>query len=645
MEEEAELIDVEYRYNVYPESKFQSDEVLRRVDSQVWEPIRILPWFSLGNLDYQTEEYIKHVVKAGVAYLEKLMLIERVVGKLKFSSSRKSCGDNIVIPSSHRNVGVDADVVIYVTANRNSPWCNGGGFAFAGVCKRDYSKRRPIAGYMNYCKVSSEQRRKKWRSDVQIAVHELSHVLFWLNSHFKVWRDENGSERGLDNVLKCEDILGDERCYIVSPNVKRTVQEHFNCKTAKGLELEHQGQAGTRNQHMDAKLYQEDVMTGIADSTMRVYSTLNLAMMHDSGWYYPNYGREGKLNWGKGKGCKFLETCVSNGQTLFTDHFCTKVGYSGCLHNNRGRGTCDLRKGQKIPQQYQYFRDETMGGKLFSNYCPILRPKTDINEGSGMCNDPSDGFLLDIEIYGSYHGEESRCIEGSLFSKNFPSSYFQDSVCYEIKCIGSAPFWSGVEVKLASGSSLTCKDSDFGNKKTLVGYNGFILCPDVALLCPGYDEKPTYCDNGDWNSKGLYCECWLGYTGKRCSAKLREGDSVGCHWDDAVLRITHPSIAAPGNSKVLRSLGGMGSPYASVKLTSLLFTNSNIDGCGSSFGRLGLVGKVVYVRSGGCELWRKAYNAQKAGAAGILIASPHNSYIAPLAKSAYVTIPVRVVTG
>lgn len=61
-----------------------------------------------------------------------------------------------------------------------------------------------------------------------------------------------------------------------------------------------------------------------------------------------------------------------------------------------------------------------MGGQVFTNYCPILRPTTGINEDSGMCNDPSDGFLSDIEIYGSYHGEASRCIEGSLFAKNLP---------------------------------------------------------------------------------------------------------------------------------------------------------------------------------------------------------------------------------
>jgi len=70
-----------------------------------------------------------------------------------------------------------------------------------------------------------------------------------------------------------------------------------------------------------------------------------------------------------------------------------------------------------------------------------------------------------------------------------------------------------------------------------------------------------------------------------------------------------------------------------------------LNGCGSSFGTLNVVGKVIYVRAGTCEQWRKAYNAEKAGAAGVLISSPYNNHISPLDQSPYVSIPVRVVTG
>jgi len=223
--------------------------------------------------------------------------------------------------------------------------------------------------------------------------------------------------------------------------VKQAVRDHFKCKTTKGLELEYQGGVGTSNQHMDAQLYQEDIMTGITDNTMRVYSTLNLAMMHDSGWYNPYYGREGRLSWGKGKGCAFLDnSCIVKGVTSFSDHFCTGIGAGGCLQNNRGRGKCDLQKGISIPSQFRYFKDPTVGGHKFANYCPILRPNAGINEATGMCNDPSDGFFRDIDTYGSYHGAASRCILGSFYDKRQPVSYFQDSVCYEIKCLGTAPF-------------------------------------------------------------------------------------------------------------------------------------------------------------------------------------------------------------
>jgi len=175
MQEEEEIVDVEYRYNVFPKSRVETNEVRRRADDQVWEPIRIFPYFSLGNLDDQTAEYIKHVVKAGVASLEKLMNVERVVGKLKLSAN-KNCGPQNTIHSDHSDIGVDADVVIYILAVENAPTCSGV-VAYAGSCMRD-RKGRPIAGYINYCKLSSEHRRTKWRSDVEIAVHELSHILF-----------------------------------------------------------------------------------------------------------------------------------------------------------------------------------------------------------------------------------------------------------------------------------------------------------------------------------------------------------------------------------------------------------------------------------------------------------------------------------
>jgi len=178
-EDEFDIIDVNYRHNIFPKVSVSRS----RTDDNLWEPIRILAYFDLRNLDSHTQEYLQHVVIAAVKYLEKLIRVERVDGKLIISGSKSMCG-YVTIPDRHRTVGIDADVVIYVTATQNSDWCQGV-YAFAGTCKRDRSKRRPVAGFINYCSFSSGQRRRRWRTEIEIAVHEMSHSLFFLTSHYR----------------------------------------------------------------------------------------------------------------------------------------------------------------------------------------------------------------------------------------------------------------------------------------------------------------------------------------------------------------------------------------------------------------------------------------------------------------------------
>jgi len=135
------------------------------------------------------------------------------------------------------------------------------------------------------------------------------------------------------------------------------------------------------------------------------------------------------------------------------------------------------------------------------------------------------------------------------------------------------------------------------------------VCPKLDIVCPAYDENPTHCDNGDWvtSKDGGYCECWVGYAGDRCSAKLREEDASGCHWDDLMVRITNTAIKSSDKSKIIRSVGGMGPKYSKVvDQTDLVFTSKNLDGCQPSFGSLDLQGKVLYVRNGACADWIKA---------------------------------------
>ena len=95
---------------------------------------------------------------------------------------------------------------------------------------------------------------------------------------------------------------------MVTPRVVQEVRDHFNCPTLEGAELEDQGGDGTALTHWEKRLFQVEIflymdyeifsvvlqveaMTGTVNTAEPVYSRLTLALLEDSGWYYPDYTR------------------------------------------------------------------------------------------------------------------------------------------------------------------------------------------------------------------------------------------------------------------------------------------------------------------------------------------------------------------
>lgn len=50
-------------------------------------------------------------------------------------------------------------------------------------------------------------------------------------------------------------------------------------------------------------------MTGNYERTFGIVSIFTWALLEDSGWYIPNYEFMDDIQWGKGKGCLFLDIC------------------------------------------------------------------------------------------------------------------------------------------------------------------------------------------------------------------------------------------------------------------------------------------------------------------------------------------------
>eukprot|EP00495_Collosphaeridae_sp_1-RS-2012_P004699 TRINITY_DN399_c0_g1_i8.p1 TRINITY_DN399_c0_g1~~TRINITY_DN399_c0_g1_i8.p1 ORF type:complete len:601 (-),score=54.08 TRINITY_DN399_c0_g1_i8:188-1990(-) len=412
-----------------------------------------------------------------------------------------------------------------------------------------------------------------------------------------------------------------------------------------GAELESQGEVYTQWKHWDAQYFFEEILTGYIDGSPRTFSGLNLALMEDSGWYEANWGREGKLKWGKGNGCTFSSgSCIKNGYPT-SDHYCND-NKMGCTHWARGVGSCDLRAhGSSIPKYFQYFHDSSHGGDKYANYCPIMKPMIDENEFTSMCNDETDNWLLDMVDHGALHSAESRCVEGAIARPGYSLQGNSYAICYPHTCIGTAPDWEGVKIRVFD-KDIICLKNDSGKKMSLGGgYSGSIKCPVLHQICPSDESNPLYCDNGDWINVGTegegYCECWPGFSGIKCTAYFREQSPDGCHWDEANVVIEHDSILSSNHEKIVKSIGGLGPNRYTVEPTYMRWSSRKDTGCKAlSYSVKHLI---VALWEGTCSFQTKALNAQDAGAAAVLIVSNNNFGHQSLTDSSHVRIPVRQV--
>lgn len=642
-------VEVEYKNHSFPRPYDNSTR--RRTNDGTFQPIRFHTHIEDRGLDEETTEYLTAIVDAAVGYLSKLMNVSPVEGNLylcpSYKRSRGTCKDTcgeVELPKEHLYDGIpNADTVLYAFADPEAKWCTGGVYAYAGMCFRD-GYGRPIAGRINFCQLKG--RRRKWRSDVEVALHEISHVVFASTSYFKRFRDEDGNLRPENTVWKKIKDGSHERGFVISPRVKEWVRDHFSCSSMLGGELESQGASYTQWKHWDAQYFFEEIMTGYIDGSPRTFSGLNLALMEDSGWYEANWGREGKLKWGKGQGCSFAHgACIKNGVPS-SDHYCTGTK-RGCTHWARGIGACDQRAhgSSSIPSYFQYFGDSSKGGDKYANYCPIMKPMIDDNEFTSMCNDETDNWLLEMVDHGALHSAASRCIEGAVSRPGYTYRGDSYSTCYPHSCIGAAPHWEGVRIRIFD-KDIICLKGDAGRKRYLGGgYSGSIICPVVNYICPSDESNPLYCDNGDWRNVGTkgegFCECWPGFAGSKCTAYFREPSPKGCYWDDAFVSIWHESILSSDHEKIVKSVGGLGPTRYTLEQTDVRWSSKKDTGCRAL--SYSVNNKIAVLWEGSCTFNKKALNAQKAGAVALLIVSKKNFGHATLDASSSIKIPVRQV--
>ena len=331
---------------------------------------------------------------------------------------------------------------------------------------------RTIFGLVNWNPRNVDPTAGKREMYESIALHEMMHVLGFSQNRMLAFRNASTGERYQEQQVTGGMYDQREVTLLTSPRVVEEFRKQFGCDTAAGALLEDQGGSGTAGSHWEKSVFMDEFMTGVA-SERPVLSAVTLALLEDSGWYYPNYSMAEHLAWGYKKGCPFVTNRCSTGWPTGEGYFCSVQGEAGCSYDRTAIGSCEFRSWSTIPTKYQYFEEPRKGGPIeIADYCPFTYP-TFYCDGDVAAQKSS---------YGDVVGKTSRCFMSKL--SNIPLlGYFQPTApkCYPHHCVSR----STLAVQLGS-YWYVCPDG--GNISRAVNFVGTLYCPQTDLLCGTLQE-------------------------------------------------------------------------------------------------------------------------------------------------------------
>ena len=396
------------------------------------------------------------------------------------------------------NIGmVDAGVDLYIFV-RFENTMDEDTLASAGARFLDNENSQPLIGVANINPNVNYNIGNSLQYFQGTILHEFIHILGFSNHFF---------QNNYHNIIEKEDIYGKQRAYINSPKVLEVAKKYYNCDSIEGIELEESGGSGTVGSHWEERILLGDIMNGVVYPEEQVISEFTLALLEDSGYYKPNYYTGGLMQYGKNKGCEFLNSkCINNNKVIFKNEFFNNIFNHyldpGCSSGRQSRAYHSLYNYEDyggIPEEYQYFSDNNLGGRGSADYCPVSEENyyeaRDIyfvghcsNKGSGQYGknilyDNNQRFTSEQikDKTGEILSDNSFCVLSSLISTSVNNYQFYSSkvraVCYQMHC---------------SDQSLTIQiNNDFivcprqGGKINAINFNGYLLCPDYYLICSG----------------------------------------------------------------------------------------------------------------------------------------------------------------
>ncbi|EFA77888.1 peptidase M8 [Heterostelium album PN500] len=378
--------------------------------------------------------------------------------------------------------GFAGDIMIYVTAHPST-------FPFIGYSSNcvEHADGKPFISIINFNPselspfldpVYKRNNAAKWDSLVLgLAEHEVIHSLGFASYFYPNFTDRATGkpytypiyeEVNATGITPSGQPFTVRKYYIKLPSVIQVARNHFNCNTLDRVELENNGEEGTYASHWKTTLFSSEIMNGFYNPHLTL-TNFTLALLYDSGWYgLINLDKVGNNNWGKGKGCDFVNKPCSPSTWNFTGYW-QNPNSTGCSATRVGIGKAELLiRSQPLPPQWQHWVDPTYGGRSDRlDYCLYNFP-------SDLCQDPSKSLTYEGEI----RGPDSYCF--NHVSKSNDSVSFG---CRRQRCNNN----NQLEVEFL-GSWYQC----------LPGMN-LTLSNSTIIICPDKDDQTCRLSNFDYN--------------------------------------------------------------------------------------------------------------------------------------------------
>jgi hypothetical protein len=423
------------------------------------------------------------IIPAVKEHFELSLSLDNVAGNLLFTGlSDCSCGSStgVNVPTSYQTIGVPADIVLFVTARTTRFTSNT--IAFACPCAADNSTQRPVAGYINWGPNAISLQFDDYREQLGVAIHESTHALGFTSGQYKFYGDPSGNASPQVKKVYFENGLNHSVQMLVTPKLLQVARSYFNCSTLDGVELENGGSSGTAASHWERRLFQNEYMTGYS-SYDPVFSIFKIALLEDTGWYYPNYSMAAPFTFGKNMGCSFVQNRCKDRSAPYK---CDSDIAEACSWDKLKKSRCNIATySDALDPWYQEFSDPTLGSiDELADYCTLFSYDSKYR---GDCtvsqyNLPGD-IYFETDAYGEVYCPNCRCLTALTTSSNM-----EGPTCHNISCSSDGT----MHIKIGY-IWYPCNQGDSISITT--GFDGNYKCPDkdICMDIPvDNDEWPSY---------------------------------------------------------------------------------------------------------------------------------------------------------